>query len=129
MKSNRYCVFVCNKQPTGDEDGCCGSVGAAEVYQAFQVQVAAQQLTSRVEVRQSGCLNHCSSGAVALVYQTDWGDFPWLPTKVRLKIRRRFFPDRYLYGHLTSADIPEIVESHFVKSKPVKRCQIINPPA
>jgi (2Fe-2S) ferredoxin len=128
MKSNRYCVFVCNKQSTGDEDGCCGSLGTAGVDRAFQAQVAAQQLTG-IEVRQSGCLNHCSSGAVALVYQTDWGDFPWLPTKVRLKIRRRFFPDRYLYGHLTSADIPDIVESHFVKGKPVKRCQISNPSA
>ena len=58
----------------------------------FKPRLRRQQLT-RVEVRQSGCLNHCSSGAVALVYQTDWGDFPWLPTKVRLKIRRRFFPD------------------------------------
>ncbi len=129
MKSNQYCVFVCNKQPTDEfPDGCCGSVGAAAVYRAFQAEIAAQQLTDCVEIRQSGCLNQCSSGAVAMVYQPDWGDFAWLPTKLRLKIRRRFFPDRYLYGHLTSADIPELVECHFVKGKPLKRCQIINLP-
>lgn len=127
MNSNRYCVFVCNKQPAGDNPGeCCGSAGAIEIYQAFQAEIAAQQLADRIEVRQSGCLNHCASGAVALVYQPNWGDFAWLPTKLRLKIRRRFFPSRHLYGHLTRGDIPDLVASHFVKGKPLKRCQIIN---
>ena len=126
MNSNRYCVFVCNKQPSDDRPaGCCGSAGASEIYQTFLAQIAAQNLAARVEVRQSGCLNHCASGAVALVYQPDWSDFSWLSTKLRLKIRRRFFPSRYIYGHLTRADIPEIVDRHFVKGKPVKRCQVI----
>jgi (2Fe-2S) ferredoxin len=127
MTSNRYCVFVCNKQSAGDNSGgCCGSAGASEIYQAFQAEIATRHLTDRIEVRQSGCLNYCASGAVALVYQPDLGDLAWLPTKLRLKIRRRFFPNRYLYGHLKCADIPAIVDSHFVKGKPLQRCQIID---
>jgi (2Fe-2S) ferredoxin len=126
MNSNRYCVFVCNKQPAGDNPGgCCGSVGAIEIYQAFQAEIATRKLADRIEVRQSGCLNHCASGAVALVYQPDWSDFAWLPTKLRLKIRRRFFPTRHVYGHLKSTDIPAIVDSHFVKGKPLKKHQIV----
>jgi (2Fe-2S) ferredoxin len=127
MNSNRYCVFVCNKQPSGDNSGgCCGSVGASEVYQTFQAEIAARNLAERIEVRQSGCLNHCESGAVALVYRPDWGDLRWLPTKIRLKIRRRFFPNRHVYGHLQSQDIVEIVDSHFVNHQPLKRSLIID---
>lgn len=127
MDSTKYCVFVCTKQPTADRpNGCCGDVGATEIYQTFQSAITARQLTERIEVRQSGCLNHCAAGAVALVYQPNFGDFPWLPTKLRLKIRRKFFPNRYIYGHLNCADIPAIVESHFVEGKPLKRCQIIS---
>jgi (2Fe-2S) ferredoxin len=130
MTSDRYCIFVCNKQPSADNPGgCCGSAGASEIYDAFRVEIATRQLTDRIEVRQSGCLNHCASGAVALVYQPDLGDFAWLPTKLRLKIRRRFFPNRSLYGHLKHTDIPEIVDSHFVRGKPLKRCQIFDAPS
>jgi (2Fe-2S) ferredoxin len=127
MNSNRYCVFVCNKEPTAEHPrGCCGLVGASEIYTSFQAEIAARELTDRIEVRQSGCLNHCEFGAVALVYQPDWGDFAWLPTKIRLKIRRKFFPNRHVYGQLTPADVLEIVDRHFVKGKPLKRCQIDN---
>ena len=120
MNSHRYCVFVCNKQPAGDNPGgCCGSKGANEIYRSFQAQIAARNLTDRIEVRQSGCLSHCQAGAVVLVYQPNWGGFAWLPTKLRLKIRRRFFPQRHLYGRLQCADIPDLVDSHFVKGKPL----------
>ncbi len=125
MNSNKYCVFVCTKQPTAKfPHGCCGSVGAIEIYQALQAEITDRQLTDRVEVRPSGCLNHCAAGAVALVYQPNLVDLRWLPTKLRLKIRRKFFPQRYLYGHLKLTDIPAIVEHHFVNGKPLVRCQI-----
>ncbi len=125
MNSNKYCVFVCTKQPTADRpDGCCGAVGATEIYQALRSAVATQNLADRVEVRESGCLNHCAAGAVVLVYRPNLVDLRWLPTKLRLKIRRKFFPSRYLYGHLQPTDIPMIVESHFVNGKPALRYRI-----
>lgn len=127
MNSKRYCVFICNKQPNpGNPGQCCGSAGASEIYEAFQAEIAERQLGERVEIRQSGCLDRCNFGPVALVYRPDWGDLKWLPTKLRLKIRRRFFPNRHFYGHLIKGDIPEIVDSHFVKDNPLKRYQIID---
>ena len=125
MNSTRYCVFVCTKQPSANAPhGCCGGVGAIEIFHALQAEITARQLTDRVEVRQSGCLNHCAAGAVALVYQPNLVDLRWLPTKLRLKIRRKFFPSRYLYGHLKPTDIPAIVDSHFIHGKPIDSYQV-----
>jgi (2Fe-2S) ferredoxin len=125
MNSPQYRVFVCTKQrPASDPEGCCHNAGALDIYRAFQAEIQKQQLGSRVEVRRSGCLDCCEAGAVALVCQVDRNEFSWLPTKLRLKLRRLLFPNRHLYGHLTPADIPEIVGSHFMKELPLKRCQI-----
>ena len=127
MSSPQYRVFVCTKQrhPNASE-GCCCKVGALEIYQAFQDEIQRQQLGDRVEVRPSGCLDHCEAGVVALVYQPKHQEFSWLPTKLRLKLRRLLFPNRHLYGHLTGKDVPAIVDSHFVNGQPLKRCQISN---
>ena len=125
MKPLPYRVFVCTKQRSATHpEGCCCSAGALEIYQAFQAEIQQQQLGDRIEVRQSGCLDRCEAGAVALVYQPRRNEFAWLPTKLRLKLQRFFTPQRCLYGHLTCADVPEIVESHFVQGHALKRCQI-----
>jgi (2Fe-2S) ferredoxin len=125
MNSPLYRVFVCTKQrPANDPEGCCCNAGAMEIYQAFQAEIQKRELGSCVEVRQSGCLDRCEAGAVALVYQPHQREFSWLPNKLRLKLRRFFMPKRCLYGHLTGEDIPEIVDSHFVRGRALKRCQI-----
>jgi (2Fe-2S) ferredoxin len=125
MNLPRYRVFVCTKQRSAnDPEGCCCNAGALRIYQAFQSEVQRQQLGDRIEVRRSGCLDHCDAGAVALVYQPRQREFAWLPTKLRLKSQRFFTPQRCLYGHLTCADVPAIVDSHFVQGHPLKRCQI-----
>jgi (2Fe-2S) ferredoxin len=125
MNSSRYRVFVCTKQRSAnDPEGCCCSAGALEIYQAFQSEVQRRQLGDRIEIRQSGCLDRCEAGAVALVYQPRQHEFAWLPTKLRLKLQRFFTPQRCLYGHLTSTDVPAIVESHFVAGQALKRCEI-----
>ncbi|NJM90325.1 MAG: (2Fe-2S) ferredoxin domain-containing protein [Hydrococcus sp. RU_2_2] len=125
MNSPQYRVFVCTKQrPANAPEGCCCNVGALEIYQAFQAEIDKRQLGDRIEVRRSGCLDCCEAGAIALVYRPHQNEFSWLPTKLRLKLRRWFVPQRCLYGHLTRADIPAIVESHFIKGQALKRCQI-----
>jgi (2Fe-2S) ferredoxin len=83
-----------------------------------------QQLTNRVEIRQSGCLDRCESGTVVAVYRASWQNFAWLPDKIQRKLRKLLFPNRHLYGQLKREDIPAIVESHFGKGRPLKRCQI-----
>jgi (2Fe-2S) ferredoxin len=125
MSSPQYRVFVCTKQRSSDNpEGCCCRAGALDIYQAFQAEIVDRQLEDRVKIQRSGCLDRCESGAVAMVYRTNWREFEWLTTKVRMKLRRILFPNRHLYGHLTIADIPAIVDSHFIDGKPLKRCQI-----
>lgn len=125
MNSSQYRVFVCTKRRSAnDPEGCCCNAGALEVYQAFQAEIQQRQLGDRVKICRSGCLDHCKAGAVALVYQPHSHEFTWLPTKLRLKLKRFFAPQRCLYGHLTCADVPAIVDSHLIQGKALKRCQI-----
>jgi (2Fe-2S) ferredoxin len=125
MNLSRYRVFVCTKQRSANASGgCCCRAGALDIYQAFQAEIQRQQLEDDIEIHQSGCLDHCDAGAVALVYQPRQREFTWLPSKLRLKFQRFFTPQRCLYGHLTCADVPAIVDSHLIQGHPLKRCQI-----
>jgi (2Fe-2S) ferredoxin len=125
MNSSKYRVFVCTKKRSpGDPEGCCCHAGALNIYQTFQAEVERWQLGDRVEVRQSGCLDHCQAGAVAMVFQTQGKNFDWLPTKLRIKLKRILFPNRVLYGHLTSFDVKEIVQSHLMNGQLFKKRQI-----
>jgi (2Fe-2S) ferredoxin len=126
MNAPKYRVFVCTRQ-RGDRDrpeNCCFNCGGVEIERAFRDEIDRQQLTDRVEIRQSGCLDRCEAGTVVAVYRSSWQNFTWLPDKIQRKLRKLLFPNRHLYGHLTRADIPAIVESHFIAGRPLKRCQI-----
>jgi (2Fe-2S) ferredoxin len=126
MNATKYRVFVCTKQ-RGDRnnpENCCFNCGGVEVYVAFRDEIDRQQIANRVEIRQSGCLDRCESGTVVAVYQASWQNLLWLPAKIQRKLRKLLFPNRHLYGHLTRADIPAIVESHFVNGRLLKRCHI-----
>jgi (2Fe-2S) ferredoxin len=125
MNPPQYRVFVCTKQRSAnDPEGCCCNAGALELYQAFQAEIQKRQLSDRIKVCRSGCLDHCEAGAVALVYQPRQHELAWLPTKLRLKLQRFFTLQRCLYGHLTCDDVPAIVDTHFVQGHALKRCQI-----
>jgi (2Fe-2S) ferredoxin len=115
MNSTQYRVFVCSKQRP---EGGCSDCGAIDIYQTFQAEITIRQLTNRVTIQQSGCLDCCAVGAVALVYRTNRVDLTWLPTKLRLKLRRWLFPHRHTYGRLQREDIPAIVQNHFIDGKP-----------
>jgi (2Fe-2S) ferredoxin len=126
MNLPKYRVFVCTRQ-RGDRanpEDCCFNCGGVEIYQAFRNEIDRQQLTNRVEIRQSGCLDRCESGAVVAVYRASWQNFAWLPDKIQRKLRKLLVPNRHLYGHLTRADVLTIVESHLVNGRPLKRYQI-----
>ena len=121
MNKPKYRVFVCTRERTQPED-CCFNCGGVEIYQALCDEIDRHQLNNQVEVRQSGCLGRCDAGTVVAVYRANWQNFTWLPDKIQRKVRKLFFPNRHLYGHLTHSDVPEIVNSHFVDNKPLKRC-------
>jgi (2Fe-2S) ferredoxin len=85
----RY-LFVCvNRREGDDPKGCCSARGSAEIRAALKEQLKARGL-ARLGARActSGCLDQCSSGVCVLVE-----------------------PDHFFYGHVTLADVPEIVEA------------------
>lgn len=125
MDSTQYRVFVCTKKrPQDDPEGCCCNSGALNIYQAFESEINRLQLSDRVIVRKSGCLDRCESGVVAMICQPQRSDFGWLPTKIRVKLRKLLFPNRHLYGNLTPDDVQAIAQSHLVNDKPLKKCQL-----
>jgi (2Fe-2S) ferredoxin len=125
MTPPQYRVFVCTKQRSEhDPEGCCYHAGGLEIYEAFQAEIQQRQLSNQVEIRKSGCLDCCASGAAVLVYQPPQNEISWLPTKLRLKLQQLLIPKRVLYDHLTNTDIPEIVDSHFVRGHQLERLKV-----
>ena len=85
----RY-LFVCtNRRDDDDAKGSCAARGSEEVRAALKEQVAARGLAKLgARICKSSCLDQCSSGVCILVE-----------------------PDHFFYGHVTPADVPEIVEA------------------
>jgi (2Fe-2S) ferredoxin len=84
----RY-LFVCtNRRGADNEKGSCAEKGSEAIQLALKEQLAARGL-GKVNARtcSSSCLDQCSSGVCVLVE-----------------------PDHFFYGHVTLADVPEIVE-------------------
>jgi|SRR5436190_8958040 len=97
-------VFICmNERPADNPRGCCAARGASDVLDAFKALVKERGLGATVRAQRSGCLDYCASGATVVVY-----------------------PEGTWYGHVTAADVPEIVESHLVGGVPVAR--LVLPP-
>ncbi len=98
MRFERH-VFVCeNRRPPGSPRGCCASRGGSEVKAALKDALRARGLQGRVRANSAGCLDACDSGVAMVVY-----------------------PEGVWYGHVTPADVPEIVQSHLVDGRPVER--------
>jgi len=92
-------VLVCtNARPPGNPRGCCTEKGAQEVLDALKDRVRDMGLAERIMVNRTGCLKHCSRG-VAVAVQ----------------------PDNVWYAGVTTADLPELVESHLGQGRPVER--------
>jgi (2Fe-2S) ferredoxin len=98
MQRNRY-LFVCiNRRAEDNPKGCCAARDSEEVNKALKEQVALRGL-AKLEARvcTSSCLDQCESGVTILIE-----------------------PDHFFYGHVTVADVPEIVDG-LVNNRRVKR--------
>ena len=96
----RY-VFVClNQRPAGHPKGSCLDRGAAEVFEALREEQGRRLLTS-VKVVATGCMEACLAGPALLVV-----------------------PDIVLYGGVTEADVPALVEQHLIGGEPVEMLRI-----
>ena len=70
--------------------------GQAKLQKLFKQKLAERGLKGKVRANQSGCLDQCEHGPNLVVY-----------------------PDAVWYGHVTEADVDEIIESHIIGGKPV----------
>ena len=76
----------------------CTSSGSKDIQAALHAEIAAKGLEDEVKVVQTGCFGLCSLGPVMIIY-----------------------PEGTFYSKVKAEDIPEIVEEHFLKGRPVER--------
>ena len=102
-------VFVC----TGKS---CSAVDSAEVKSAFERELRARGLqygkekkgcnpNGTVVLTECGSVGFCAVGAAVMVY-----------------------PDGVWYAQVRASDVPEIVEEHIVKGRPVERLALLKIP-
>ncbi len=76
----------------------CTSSGSAQVVNALERELTSRGLTEEIKVVKTGCFGLCALGPIMIVY-----------------------PEGVFYSRVTAEDIPEIVEEHFLKGRPVER--------
>jgi (2Fe-2S) ferredoxin len=92
-------IFICgNQRPVGHPRGCCDPDARAALQKLFKQKLAERGLKGKVRANQSGCLDQCEHGPNLVIY-----------------------PEAVWYGGVTLEDVDEIIESHIVGGKPVKR--------
>ncbi len=78
----------------------CTSSGSAALREALEKELNAKGLSDEIKVVTTGCFGLCALGPVMIVY-----------------------PDGTFYSMVTPEDIPEIVEEHLLKGRPVARLE------
>ena len=95
-------IFICtNRRDPGNPKGSCAEKGADSVRDELKRQLHDRGLKGRMRANAAGCLDQCARGVSVVVY-----------------------PEQVWYGHVTEADVDEIIESHIVGGKPVERLRI-----
>ncbi|MEA4831346.1 MAG: NADH-quinone oxidoreductase subunit NuoF [Oscillospiraceae bacterium] len=76
----------------------CTSSNSPAIAEAMEKELAAKGLADEIKVVRTGCFGLCALGPVMIVY-----------------------PDGTFYSKVTVGDVPEIVEEHLLKGRPVTR--------
>jgi (2Fe-2S) ferredoxin len=72
-----------------------------ELLKKLKAALRARGLDEEIRANKAGCLDNCANGCSVVVY-----------------------PDAVWYGHVTEADVEEIVEKHLVRGEPVDRLRL-----
>jgi len=91
MKVFRAHILVCGG--TG-----CQATGSSVIYPALVEEVTKRGLAGEVMVVETGCNGFCAAGPIMVIY-----------------------PEGIFYQKVTAADVPEIIEEHIIKGRPVQR--------
>ena len=96
-------IFVCmNTRESGHPRGSCDPTGQGELQRLFKTKLAQRGIpNSEVRANKCGCLDQCELGPTVVVY-----------------------PEAVWYGHVTSGDVDEIIESHILGGRLVERLVI-----
>ncbi len=106
MASLQRHVFVCvNERPPGNPKGCCKEKGADQVRDELKKRLHEIGLKGVVRANEAGCLDQCATGVTVVVY-----------------------PEQVWYGHVTVADVPELIERHILRGEYVERLMLPDQP-
>ena len=95
-------IFVClNERAADTERGDCTRQGSPDLLKKLKAALRARGLDDEIRANKAGCLDNCETGCSVVVY-----------------------PEGVWYGHVTEADIDELVEQHLVGGIPVARLQL-----
>ena len=99
-------MFVCvNERPPGNPKGCCKAKGAEQVRDELKKRLHEIGLKGVVRANNAGCLDQCENGVTVVVY-----------------------PEQVWYGHVTVADVPELIDRHILRGEFVERLMLPDQP-
>jgi NADH:ubiquinone oxidoreductase subunit F (NADH-binding)/(2Fe-2S) ferredoxin/Pyruvate/2-oxoacid:ferredoxin oxidoreductase delta subunit len=94
---NNPCISICSGA------GCVAS-GADEVIEAFKNQIEDQGLSTKVDIKGTGCPGFCEQGPVVVIY-----------------------PEEICYLQVMAKDVPEIVDQTIKENKVIERLLFKDP--
>lgn len=96
-------VFLCqNVRPEDHPRGCCSARGSVELLK-YMTSQARKLGIKDARINPSGCLERCEMGPAMVIY-----------------------PEGAWYTYQTKEDVDEILQSHLIEGKPVKRLLLEN---
>ncbi|HDP24899.1 MAG TPA: NADH-quinone oxidoreductase subunit NuoF [Deltaproteobacteria bacterium] len=97
MKVFRAHILVCGG--TG-----CRATGSEGILGSLTRELASRKLTDEVVVVETGCNGFCAAGPIMVIY-----------------------PEGTFYQYVKAEDVPEIIEEHIIKGRPVQRLMYKEP--
>ena len=95
-------IFFCLND-RGNKETCCFNYGAKDLqsYAKDKIKELVGSNSAKIRVNRAGCLSRCDNGPVMVIY-----------------------PEGIWYQFVDKSDIDEIIETHILANKIVKRLQI-----
>lgn len=95
-------IFFCLND-RGDHQTCCNNLGASSLqkYAKDRLKKIKNIHKYKIRVNRAGCLSRCDEGPVLVIY-----------------------PEGVWYQYVDQSDIDEIIDSHIIGNRVVKRLQI-----